>query len=217
METILSAINLNNPDDVVYLRPEIKMEPLICRWYAWSHLLSPVQLAMHITYRILPLLQSFVSNPAVHVSANSDPKMYGGPFVSLSQDDLTQVQALIEETTRQCDKLITLAKDVRSLDGMLQEKASGFSLNEFYSQLPASLAGMVELLYDTYHHPSIRFFESMVYDERLTEHTHEIFLHDIAEADRHFFMSTPRLATVNSMSFAMPFSDQRIDALAATR
>lgn len=217
METILSITNLNNPDDVVYLRPEIKMEPLICRWYAWSHLLSPVQLAMHITYRILPLLQSFVSNPAVHVSANSDPRMYGGPFVSLSQDDLAQVQALIEETTRQCAKLIALAQDVRSLDGMLQEKASGFSLNEFYSQLPASLAGMVELLYDTYHHPSIRFFESMVYDEHLTEHTHEIFLQDIAEADRHFFMSTPRLATANSMSFSMPFSDQRIDALAATR
>lgn len=213
----MSIINFTNAEDAVFLRPEIKMEPLICRWFAWSHLLSPVQLAMHITYRILPLLQSFVSNPSVHVAANGDPKMYGGPFVSLSQDDVPRVKELIEETTRQCARLITLAQDFRGFDGMLQEKASGFSLNEFYGQLPPSLAGMVELLYDTYHHPSIRFFEAMVYDEQLTGHTHEIYLQEIAESDRHFFMSTPRLPTSNSLSFPMKFSDQRLDALAAAR
>ncbi len=213
----MSIINIHDAEDAVFLRPEIKMEPLICRWFAWSHLLSPVQLAMHITYRIVPLLQSFVSNPSVHVAANSDPKMYGGPFVSLGQDDVERVRELIELTTSQCARLITLAQDFRSFEGALQEKASGFSLNDFYSQLPVSLAGVVELLYDTYHHPSIRFFEAMLYDEQLTEHTHEIFLQDVAEADRHFFMSTPRLPTANSLSFAMKFSDERLDVLAASR
>lgn len=217
METIVSIINIHDTEDAVFLRPEIKMEPLICRWFAWSHLLSPIQLAMHITYRIVPLLQSFVSNPSVHVAANSDPKMYGGPFVSLSQDDVERVKELIEVTTRQCAQLMTMAQDIRSFEGALQEKATGYSLNEFYSQLPVSLAGMVELLYDTYHHPSLRFFEAMVYDEHLTEHTHEIFLQDVAEADRHFFMSTPRLSTANSLSFPMRFSDERLDVLAATR
>jgi L-ascorbate metabolism protein UlaG (beta-lactamase superfamily) len=213
----LSITNIHNPEDVVYLRPEVKMEPLICRWFAWSHLLSPVQLAMHITYRILPLLQSFVTNPSVHVSANSDPKMYGGPFVSLRQEDVEQVKELIAITTRNCAKLMTMAQDFRRFDNLLQEKASGYSLNDFYAELPASLAGLVELLYDTYHHPSMRFFESMVYDEHLTEHTHEIFLQEVAESDRHFFMSTPRLPTPDSLSFAMPFSDERLDALASTR
>lgn len=55
----------------VFLKPDVKLEPLVCRWYAWSYLIGPAQLALHITYRILPLLESFATNPAVHIGANS--------------------------------------------------------------------------------------------------------------------------------------------------
>ena len=193
-------------NDIVFLSPQTKLEPLVCRWYAWPHLISPAQLALHIEYRLLPLLHSFVSNPSVHVSANRDPSMYGGPFMSLTEQDVTGVQQLIEHTTASCADLITLAKDLRAVAGKLEEQAGGFSLNDFYATLPTSLQGLVEYLYDANSHASIRLFEHLVYDEYPTSHAQEIILQVTGERDRHFFMSTPRLPGDDSLSFRMRFS-----------
>ncbi len=193
-------------NDIVFLSPQTKLEPLVCRWYAWPHLISPAQLALHIEYRLLPLLHSFVSNPSVHVSANRDPSMYGGPFMSLTEQDVTGVQQLIEHTTASCADLITLAKDLRAVAGKLEEQAGGFSLNDFYATLPTSLQGLVEYLYDANSHASIRLFEDLVYDEYPTSHAQEIMLQVTGERDRHFFMSTPRLPGDDSLSFRMRFS-----------
>ncbi len=202
---------------VVYLKPEVKLEPLVCRWYAWSYLIAPAQLALHITYRILPLLQSFAANPSVHVSANSDPSMYGGPFVALLDADVDRVRQLIEQTQLSCAELIEFAQQLRALDAQLQSQATGFSMNEYYAQLPVALQGLVELLYDIHHHPSLRLFEALMYEADLTAPTQEIMLQELGEQQRHFFMSTPRLDVPGSLSFKMKFSDRRIDALARMR
>src|SRR5689334_14280857 len=144
-----------DPDsDIVFLRPEVKIEPLACGWYAWTHLVTPAQLAMNIKYRLLPLMQSFMSNPAVHAAAAGDPKLFGGPFVTLSGSDVPKVRQLFETTLVRCSRLITLAEDLRKLDVLLQEKASGFALGELYQKLPESLQGMIELVYDTNNHPA---------------------------------------------------------------
>ena len=203
--------------DAVYLKPQVKLEPLVCGWYAWSHLIGPAQLALHITYRILPLMESFASNPQVHVSANSDPAMYGGPFVDLAEADVERVRGLIEQTRIECADLIALATDLRTLNGKLHEQGNGQSLNDFYAQLPPSLQGLVELLYDIHHHPSVRMFEPMLYQENLASHTQSIMLKPEADNERAFFMSTPRLENADSLSFKMPFADPRLDTLAATR
>lgn len=201
----------------VFLKSDIKLEPLVCKWYAWPHLIAPAQLAMNIAFRLLPLMQSFVSNPSVHSVANSDPSMYGGPFVALSEDDVERVRQLIETTSAECKDLVRLGQDLKALDAMLQEKANGFSLNEFYARLPPSLKGLVEFVYDINNHASIRLIEGLLYDEDLTSHTHEISLQPVAERERAFFMSTPRLPTPGSLALKMKFSDPRIDLLAASR
>jgi L-ascorbate metabolism protein UlaG (beta-lactamase superfamily) len=203
--------------DLVYLKPEIKIEPLVCRFYAWPFLISPAQLALNIAFRLIPLLQSFTTNPSVHIAANSDPKLYGGPFVDLSMDDVARVRKLTEEMGEDCADLIKFAKDIRSLDALLHEKANGFSLNEFYNQLPESLQGLVELLYDISHRPSIRLFEEFLYDENMSSHTQEVMLVPAGECDRPFFMSTPRFDSPESISFKMPFSDKKLDLLASMR
>jgi hypothetical protein len=86
VQTTMSAVQ----SDPVYLRPEAKLEPLVCRFYAWPHLIAPAQLALHIAFRFVPLLRSFIDNPGVHVAASTDPGMYGGPFIDLGKDDLTR-------------------------------------------------------------------------------------------------------------------------------
>jgi L-ascorbate metabolism protein UlaG (beta-lactamase superfamily) len=213
----VSTSSLPGSAEPVFLRPEVKLEPLVCRWHAWPHLIAPAQLALHLAQRIVPLLQSFASNPGVHVAANSDPAMFGGPFVSLALDDVDAVRALLARIEQECGGLLQLAADLRALDAMLQEGATGFTLNEYYARLPGSLQGLVELLYDLHHRPTVRLLETMLHAEDLATHTQEIALRVQAEGDRAFFMSTPRLPAPDEVCFRIPFADPRLDLLAAAR
>lgn len=204
-------------NNMVYLKSQAKLEPLTCGWYAWPYLIAPAQLAINLKYRLLPLMESFVSNPAAHVAACSDPKMYGGPFVSLAMDDVPQVAQLMEDTKQRFAPLLGFAQDFKQFTGMLEAEANGYCLNGFYAKLPPSLRGLVECLYDTNDHAHVRLFEDLVYDEGMTTGTQQISLELTGEQDRHFFMSTPRLKSPGSMRFDMDFSDERLDALAKMR
>jgi L-ascorbate metabolism protein UlaG (beta-lactamase superfamily) len=201
----------------VYLKPEVKIEPLSCGWYAWSHLISPHQHAMNIAYRHIPLLQSFVQNPSVHVAASKDRSLFGGPFVDLPLEELANVKTLLERTRSECGKLIALARDLKQLDEKLQNTARGYSLSEFYGLLPESLGGLVEFFYDVNNHPKIRFYEELVYDEYFSAAVQEIALSLSGEADRRFFMSTPRISSATCMNLKIPFGDSRLDLLASMR
>lgn len=204
-------------DRPVYLRPEVKMEPLIDRWYAWSHLLAPAQHAMNLAYRYLPLLQSFVMNPAVHVAATRDPKLFGGPFVSLPKEEVGRVKELLETTSARSTCALRLAKDLKDFDAILQEQARGYSLNEFYARLPESLRGVVELVYDLNNHPKLRLHEELLYEERLASAREEVVLSCVPERERHFFMSTPRLGMPGELTLPVRFDDARLDALCSSR
>ncbi|MFA6231843.1 MAG: MBL fold metallo-hydrolase [Rhodanobacter sp.] len=203
--------------DQVFLKSGTKLEPLVCGWYAWSHLMAPAQHAMNVACRYIPLMQSFVMNPSVHVAATQDPKLFGGPFVSLAKSDVPQVKQLLAETQRRCAELLTLANDLKALDGLLQDGANGHSLNEYYKKLPDSLKGLVELVYDTNNHPKLRLIEELLYDDDLSAESQEISLSSLDEGERTFFMSTPRLQSPQNLILKMRFSDKRLDKLAATR
>ncbi|RDD80422.1 MBL fold metallo-hydrolase [Dyella tabacisoli] len=203
--------------DAVFLRPQAKLEPLVGRWYAWSHLIAPAQHAMNLTYRQLPLLQSFLATPSVHLAATRDPKMFGGPFVNLAPEDAPRVKQLVEQTNAGCSALLKLAGDLKELDKQLQDRASGYSLNEFYAGLPESLRGVVELVYDLNNHPQIRIHEDLLYEDDLGADQQEILLTTVAERERHFFMSTPRLDERDNHTLKLGFGDPRLDALASMR
>ncbi len=204
-------------DEHVYLSPDVKIEPLVLGWYAWPQLISPATLALNIAYKLLPLMKSFVSNPAVHIAANADPKLFGGPFMSLQQEDVPKIASQIEDIDSRCRGLIEFAQAFRDMDARLQENASGFSLNEFYLKLPGALKGLVELQYDINNKPGIRIFEPLLYRAGLSSQLQEISLSCVADRDRKFFMSTPRLPSADEAIFNMRFSDGRLDALSEMR
>jgi hypothetical protein len=204
----------------VYLKANVKIEPLFCGWVTWSHLMSPVQAAMNIAFRYLPLLQSFVSNPQVHVAATKDPKLFGGPFVHLSPADVPQVRELIAKTNQRFSRLLKLANDVKALDSVLQDGCNGFSLNDAYAKLPESLKGMVELMYDVNNHPKLHLLEELLYDEYgadLRSDVQEIALSAVPEAERRFFMSTPRIKSPETLTIATQYANPHLDQLAAMR
>jgi L-ascorbate metabolism protein UlaG (beta-lactamase superfamily) len=204
-------------DDSVYLRPETVVEPLVCGWYAWTHLISTPQHAMNVTYRHLPLLSSFVENPSVHAAAAMDPSLFGGPFVDLPVSCVPDIRRLIEETKARCAELIAFAQALRSLDFQLQDTARGFCFDDFYAQVPLTLNGLVEFVYDLNSHPKVRIHEELVYEVDFESKSQEIMLSIPKDAERRFFMSTPRLSGPTNVFLRIPFKDFRIDALFSAR
>jgi L-ascorbate metabolism protein UlaG (beta-lactamase superfamily) len=202
----------------MFLRPNVKMELLACNWFAWSHLISPVQHAMNVAFRYLPMMQSFVSNPQIHVAASNDPKLFGGPFLDLPGSAVPAVSRLIGETNEKCSKLVAFAKDLKAFGQAIQSGAKGYSLCDFYDRIPPSLAGAIEIAYDVNNNPELRIIEEVVYKYNLdNRHTQEIRLSSIPDSERKFFLSTPRLSCGEAFSTKMPFSDPRLDTLAAMR
>jgi L-ascorbate metabolism protein UlaG (beta-lactamase superfamily) len=213
----LKTLNIDTP---LYLRQETIVEPLFCRWWAWPHLLSPAQAALNVAFRYLPLLQSFVLRPAIHISATQDLRMFGGPFVHLSSADVPMVKALIVATQTRLHRLLTLAADLKEFNLLLQRSAVGDSLNTTYASLPPSLAGMVELMYDIDNHPKVHLLEELLYAEYgddLRKGGQQISLSTSNETERRFFMSTPRLESGDAVSIDMEYSDPILDTLSSMK
>jgi L-ascorbate metabolism protein UlaG (beta-lactamase superfamily) len=204
--------------DQVFLRPDVKIEPLAAGWHAWSHLIAPAQHAMNVAFRQLPLLQSFVANAAVHATAAANPAFVGGAFVALTVADTPRVRALLDEMTRRCAHLIDFAERWRELDRLVQAKAQGYCLDELYRELPSGLAGLVEFVYDLNHHPKTKIREELLYGGGLdTRSLQQVYLHRTPGRDRKFFINTPRLAEESSLVLNLPYADPRLDRLAAMR
>ncbi|WP_333982656.1 MBL fold metallo-hydrolase [Burkholderia gladioli] len=202
----------------VYLKPSVKMELLLDRWLAWPHLVPPVQYAMNLAFRYLPALQSFVANPKIHVAASNDPALYGGPFMDLPEAAAGEIAALLDETRQRSAALLRFAADFKAFDRMLQEAGTGHSLDALYEKLPATLAGLTELVYDHNNQPVIRIIEELAERTGLSNRaSQELLLSTVADADRKFFMNTPRVSGPGNAFARVPFASPLLDKLAAMR
>ena len=202
----------------VYLMERTKIEPLCCRWYAWSHVISPMQLALNVAFRQLPLLRSFLANPGVHESACKDTKLLGGSFVHLSKSESGAVRELVSDITNRCASLIQLAQDFLAFDKQLQASAKGANVDHFYELLPQTLAGLTEITYDLNNHPTLRILEELLYNTPLDGvQTQELALSKIADENRKFFLNTPRLNSPGQLVITMPFADEAVNTLARSR
>src|SRR5689334_22132764 len=116
----------------LYLRPNVKVEPLIAGWYAYPHLVSPVQCAMNLAFRILPVLESFIANPSDHEAAARNPAFLGGPFVSLGAENTDYAKSLVTRIRRDGAHLLLFANDYKAVDRRLQGVSGARCLDEFY-------------------------------------------------------------------------------------
>jgi thioester reductase-like protein len=199
---------------LVYLKPNTIVEPLINQWYAWSHLIAPATAAMYVANSHVPMLESFVQAPQVHASALKDPAMRGGPFINYDASRLEEIQTLLERTKVEQADLIAFARSLKEFHAWLLKSTDGSSLEPFYDKVPANLRGLVELVYDTSHYPSIRLIEGLLYRSSYYDSTRQSIALSLGDVDRRsFVLSTPRLSDRDTLHLNIPFCDSRLDQL----
>jgi hypothetical protein len=146
-----------------YLRPDVIVEPLVDRFYAWCHTVAPVQATMNLAFLQIPLLESYLQSPRVHTSASVNPELRGGFFVNIEEGRSGEVRELVNSIKRDRADMLAFAKAIADASEILRHGATGFDLTPLYPQLPPVLSGLVELAYDSENQASLRFLEPLAY------------------------------------------------------
>jgi len=195
----------------VYLRPDTLAEPLVDRWYAWPHLISPATAARNITQRHLKIMASYVEAPEIHAMAVRNPKLAGGPFMDYGRDRSAEVRMLMEETIRRRPDSIALSRALAELDGLLAERADGGPMAPLYDQVPEALKGLVELHYDRAGQPGFRLLEPLLYRTRSEDRAAQGLFLKRGGGTRPFIMSTPRLPEPDETMLHAPFDHTGVE------
>ena len=200
--------------NLVYLKPNVVIEPLVERWYAWSHIISPATASMNIVKRHIEIMNSYAESPEVHENAIKDPKMLGGPFMDYSTDRTEDIKKLLESTFLNQKQQINLSFAIRKLVLLLNKEAKGQSLEGLYEKVPDILKGYVELVYDLNGNPSFRFYENLLYQSEFYNSKNQSIALWLTNNDtRPFCLSTPRLDEDDVLHLNIPFEDEFIDEL----
>jgi len=202
----------------VYLKPNLVVEPLFDRWYAWSHLISPATAAMNIVNRHLKILKSYIQNPQIHSAAARNPKMRGGPFVDFKGTRVEEARILHDQTIEKQAYQIQFTEAIGQLNKLLKTSAHGYSMDALYEKVPDILRGYVELVYDLNNNPSFRIFEKLLYNSKCyNESSQSIALWITNNDERPFVLSTPRLNEPDVIHVPIPFKHHGIDMLCKMR
>ncbi|MFC6016156.1 MBL fold metallo-hydrolase [Plantactinospora solaniradicis] len=205
-------------DEPVFLRSNAIIEPLVDRFYAWLHIVAPVQASMNLANLQVPLLESYLQNPQVHVAASANPALRGGYFVNIDEARSMEVAALLDVIKRDRADMLTFAAAVAEAEDLLRQNATGFDLTPLYPKLPSALNGLVELAYDTSNQPSMHFIEPLIYTSAAYDvgrQSVQLSLDDGVE--RPFILSTPRLPTPDVLDLPIPFNHPGLDELFRAR
>jgi L-ascorbate metabolism protein UlaG (beta-lactamase superfamily) len=198
-----------------YLKPNVALEALYDRWYAWAHLVSPATAAMNIKDRHLKIMDSYVQNPKIHAAAVKKPEMLGGPFIDYDGKRVDEIKKLADEIRDKRAHLLRLADAINELNKLLQDQAKGFTLKPLYEKVPEILKGYVELYYDLNDQPNFRFFEALLYKSEFFDESAQTIALQLVESDtqRSFVLSTPRLDDEKIIHADIPFRHPVIDQL----
>ena len=208
---------MKEPYNNLYLKPDVEAVPTMWGWYTWSHLIYPLTAACNIANRHLPIMESFVECPEIHINASQDPKFIGAPFMNLGIDKVQEVEALIKYTKECCSELLLLEKSIKEVSGILKRCEESCSLELLYGKLPDNLKGLIELTYDLYNNKSVSFFEKLIYNKYYSESQQAILFSHINTDRRPFVLSTPYIASVNQLILNIPFKSPVLDKIFSSR
>jgi len=205
-------------DEVMFLRSNVVIEPLVDRFYAWLHTVAPVQAALNLTYVQVPLLESYLQSPQVHIAASTNPELRGGYFIGVAEERSTEVAALLDSIKRNRAGMLAFAAAITEAEELIRQNATGFDLTPLYPKLPAELNGLVELAYDTNNQPSMHYLEPLVYVSQVYDETRQSVQLSLDQGvERPFILSTPRLPSPDVLDLPIPLRHQGLQALVGAR
>jgi L-ascorbate metabolism protein UlaG (beta-lactamase superfamily) len=204
--------------DQVFLRQNVCVQPTVARWNATEQLIPPLQSALNLKNVQLEILRSYVDSPDYHWQAAHTPSLMGGPWVDVEPTRATEVECFLAATVREQKSRLQLADDIETLDRLLRENAKGGSLVGLYQQVPESLRGYVELVYDAAHQPSARYIEAMLYrSPHYDSSLQSIGLSLIFGDHRAPQFTTPLLEKDPVLCLRVPFAHPALDMLFAMK
>ena len=196
------------------LKASTAVEPLVNKWVAWSNVLAPVVSSLHLRNYQTELLRSYLDNPQSHADTCKVPRLRCGRVVDIPIDRATEVRDLLLHTEAEQADNLRLAESVVAFHNQLSSQADGLSLDSYYAKLPSELKGYVELIYDYYDHPIVRFFEGLLYESSYyKEYLQSFRLFRQLDDSRPFFMNTPRLPQAGEIHWTIPFASPEVDEL----
>jgi L-ascorbate metabolism protein UlaG (beta-lactamase superfamily) len=205
-------------DEPKFLRPHVIIEPLVDRFYAWLHTVAPAQAAMNLAFLQLPLLESYLQSPQVHISASGNPALRGGFFVNIEAGRSGEIRDLVSSIRRDRAGMLRFAAAIMEAEEVLRRGATGFDLTPLYAKLPPELDGLVELAYDTSNQATMRYIEPLLYESgAYTEDRQSVQLSLDSGAERPFVLSTPRLDSPDVLTLGIPFRHPGLEELFRAR
>ncbi|MGW1538021.1 MBL fold metallo-hydrolase [Streptomyces aureus] len=206
------------PDEQVFLKSKAIVEPLVDRFYAWLHTLAPAQAALNLANRQVPMLESYLQSPQVHMAASVNPTLRGGFFVNIHKKRRDEVQDLLDSIKRDRADMLRFASAIAQGHELLREAATGFDLTPLYPKLPSELGGLVELVYDTENQAAMRFIEPLLYKSAVyAEDRQSVQLLLEPGTERPFILSTPRLPSPDVLELPIPFRHSGLEELFKAR
>jgi L-ascorbate metabolism protein UlaG (beta-lactamase superfamily) len=205
-------------DETRFLRPDAIIEPLVDGFYGWMHTVAPVQAAMNLAFVQVPLLESYLQSPQVHINACNNPALRGGFFVNVAESRSGEVRELLAAIKRDRAPILDFAAGVAEAEELVRTSATGFDLTPLYPKLPSVLSGLVEIAYDSNNQPAVRFIEPLVYESSVyTEDRQSVQLSLETGIERPFILSTPRLSSPDVLDLRMPFRHPGLEELFRSR
>ncbi len=205
-------------DEPRYLRPDVIIEPLVDRFYAWLHVVSPVQAAMNLAFVQVPLLESYVQSPQVHIAASANPELRGGLFVNIEEARSGEVRDLLAAIKHDRAAMLDFASAIAEAEDLVRQSATGFDLTPLYQKLPPVLSGLVELAYDSSNQAAVRYIEPLAYESTAyIEDRQSVQLSRETGTERPFILSTPRLSSPDVLDLRIPFRHPWLQELFASR
>lgn len=205
-------------DEPRFLRSNVVIEALVDKFCAWLHTVAPVQGSMNLAFIQLPLLESYLDSPQLHVAASRDPELRGGYFVDIYPERAGEVAELVANIKQDRIGMLQFAAAIAEADGLVRQNADGSDLTSIYSKLPAALNGLVEIAYDTNNHASIHFLEPLTYRSPAYDvRRQSVQLSLDNGVERPFILSTPRLPGADTLDLPLAFDHPGLLELAKAR
>jgi L-ascorbate metabolism protein UlaG (beta-lactamase superfamily) len=163
----------------------------------------------------LPLLQSYIGNPAFHAAASQESSLAGGAFINIPADRVSEVATLLNRTKSNLGHNLEFAQSLLDFQSWLVANANGYGLAPYYQKIPKPLRGYVELVYDYFNRPAVRVFENLLYRSPYYNSSLQSLRLSRLERDtsRSFFLNTPRLMEEDQIDWPTPFDASQVDRL----